>query len=73
MEEWSIQDLDFSPDDFTMDCTYDLLAALIYKSGQYAYRLLPYYLVKLIASTASRCTSSTSLTASPTRAQKGLF
>lgn len=42
MEEWSIQDLAFSVDDFTMECAYDLLAAIIYKSGRYASRLLPF-------------------------------
>jgi len=35
MEEWAIQDLDFSVDDFTMECAYDLLTAFTYKSGQY--------------------------------------
>jgi len=40
MEEWSIQDLDFSVDDFTMECAYDLLTAFTYKSGQYAHRLV---------------------------------
>lgn len=41
MEEWSVRDLEFSVDDFTMECAYDLLAALVYKSGRYAHRLLP--------------------------------
>ena len=41
MEEWSIEDLDFSIDDFTMESAYDLLTVFTYKSGQYVYRLLP--------------------------------
>jgi len=41
MEEWSIQDLDFSVDDFTMECAYDLLTAFVYKSGQCVYLLFP--------------------------------
>ena len=40
MEEWTIADLDFSVDDFTMECAYDLLTAFVYKSGQYAYHLI---------------------------------
>jgi len=34
MEEWSIRDLDFFVDDFTMECAYDLLTVFVYKSGQ---------------------------------------
>ena len=41
MEQWSIQDLDFSVDDFTMECAYDLLIPFVYKSGQYVCRLVP--------------------------------
>lgn len=41
MEEWSINDIGFSIDDFTMECAYDLLTVITYKSGQYAYRLSP--------------------------------
>lgn len=41
MEEWSVQDLDFPIDDFTMEGAYDLLTVFTYKSGQYVYRLSP--------------------------------
>lgn len=34
MEKWTIQDLDFSIEDFTMECAYDLLAAFSFKTGQ---------------------------------------
>ena len=41
MEEWTIQDLDFSIDDFTMECAHDLLVVFVYKTGRYVYRLSP--------------------------------
>jgi hypothetical protein len=41
MEEWSIQDLDFFVEDFIMESAYDLLIPTNYKTGKYAYRLLP--------------------------------
>ena len=40
MEEWTIQGLDFSVEDFTMECAYDLLTAFAYKSGQSVYCLI---------------------------------
>ena len=40
MKEWTIQGLDFSVDDFRMECAYDLLTAVAYKSGQYVYCLI---------------------------------
>ncbi|KAF9783672.1 hypothetical protein BJ322DRAFT_1219350 [Thelephora terrestris] len=40
MEEWSVQDLDFPIDDFTMEEAYDLLTVFIYKTGQYVHCLL---------------------------------
>jgi len=33
MEKWSVANLDFSVDDFTMECSCDLLTALTYKTG----------------------------------------
>lgn len=53
MEEWSVQDLDFSIDDFTMESAYDLLAALVYKTGRCVHHLPPHCLVRLIASPVS--------------------
>lgn len=41
MEEWSVSDLDFSIDDFAMECAYDLLTVFTYKTGQYVYHFLP--------------------------------
>lgn len=41
MEEWTIQDLDFSIEDFTMECAYDLLVAFLFKTGQYVCPSLP--------------------------------
>lgn len=53
MEEWSIQDLDFSIDDFTMECAFDLLAAIVYKTGRCVYCFPPHCLVRLIAGPVS--------------------
>jgi len=50
MEEWSIRDLDFSVDDFTMECAYDLLTAFVYKSGQCVHFPSPRCLVRFITS-----------------------
>jgi hypothetical protein len=41
MEEWSVTNLDFPIDDFTMECAQDLLTVFTYKTGQYVYRFLP--------------------------------
>lgn len=70
MEEWSIQDLDLNIDDFTMECAYDLLTAIAYKSGQYVYHLLPSLSCWIDRGLASRCTCSSSPMESRTRGRK---
>lgn len=41
MEVWTLKNLDFTIDDFTMECAHDLLTIFTYKTGQYVYHLLP--------------------------------
>ena len=73
MKEWSLTDLDFPIDDFTMECAYDLLAVFTYKSGQYVCVSFPVYDVAPITGAASRCICSSYLMASPTLAQESRF